>query len=137
YVWTPCGCVFVEGYWDYALRQRGLLFAPVRIDLRVCLRPRWCYRPCYVVADDCLYGALFVRRGCSCYFFGDYFDAGCRRLGYVSWIDVRIGRAGYDPLFSYYRCQFRNDRHWEVELRGLYVARFNGTVPRPPRTLVQ
>ncbi len=78
-----------------------------------------------------------MRRGCSCYFFGDYFDAGCRRLGYVSWIDVRIGRAGYDPLFSYYRCQFRNDRHWEVELRGLYVARFNGTVPRPPRTLVQ
>src|SRR5262245_33508853 len=29
YEWTPTGCVFVEGYWDYPLSGRGLLFTPV------------------------------------------------------------------------------------------------------------
>src|SRR5207244_872753 len=29
YTWTPAGCLFVEGHWDYPLRERGLLFAPV------------------------------------------------------------------------------------------------------------
>src|SRR2546422_528661 len=32
YAWTPAGCVFVEGYWDYPLHRRGLLFAPVCFD---------------------------------------------------------------------------------------------------------
>jgi hypothetical protein len=137
YVWTPCGCVFVEGYWDYTLRDRGLLFAPVRLDFRVCFRPRWFYRPSFVVYDNCLYGALFIRPGFSCYYFGDYFDVAYRRAGFVSWVDFRMGRGGFDPLFTYYRWQNRGDRRWEVDLRGLYVARFNGTAPRPPRTFVQ
>ena len=25
YHWTPAGCVFVDGYWDYELAHRGLL----------------------------------------------------------------------------------------------------------------
>src|SRR5262245_4951292 len=29
YIWTPAGFIFVEGYWDYPLEDRGLLFAPV------------------------------------------------------------------------------------------------------------
>src|SRR5262249_45078856 len=28
YVWTPQGYIYVPGYWDYALDNRGLLFAP-------------------------------------------------------------------------------------------------------------
>src|SRR5262249_4194811 len=32
YVWTPSGCVFSDGYWDYSLRRRGLLFAPVVVQ---------------------------------------------------------------------------------------------------------
>src|SRR5437763_31716 len=29
YLWTPGGYVFVDGYWDYPLEDRGLIFAPV------------------------------------------------------------------------------------------------------------
>ena len=29
YCWTPGGCVFTEGYWDYDLADRGVLCAPV------------------------------------------------------------------------------------------------------------
>ena len=52
-------------YWDYVLCDRGLLFAPVCIDLRY-VRRGWHYTPCYVVHDTWLLGALFVRDGCGC-----------------------------------------------------------------------
>ena len=29
YVWTPSGYLFVEGHWDYAMQNRGVIFAPV------------------------------------------------------------------------------------------------------------
>ena len=29
YVWTPRGYVFVDGYYDYSVARRGVLFAPV------------------------------------------------------------------------------------------------------------
>src|SRR5205823_4325651 len=58
YVWTPIGCIFVEGYWDAPLDERGLLFAPVRFDLRVWGRRP--YVPQYVVPTDFLIGALFI-----------------------------------------------------------------------------
>ena len=61
YTWTPCGYVFVDGYWDYPLRQRGVLFTPVYFTGAVYTRPAFVYRPSYVVYDDALTGALFVR----------------------------------------------------------------------------
>src|SRR5262249_47466144 len=74
---------------------------------------------------------------CGCYYFGDYFEARYRRLGFVAWVDFRIGRTCYDPLFSYCRWQYRGDRLWERNLRTVYVDRYKGTYPRPPRTFVQ
>jgi hypothetical protein len=137
YVWTPVGCVFVPGYWDYPLRQRGLLFAPVCIDRRVWQRPNYCYTPTCVVYDDCLLGALFVRPSCGHYYFGDYFEPRYRGLGFTAWVDFRVGRRSYDPLFSFYVNNHRDDPHWERDLRGLYVGRFRGDIAPPPRTLVQ
>ncbi|MFM9115596.1 MAG: hypothetical protein ACKOU6_05485, partial [Planctomycetota bacterium] len=32
YVWTPLGYVFIDGFWDYSVRRRGVLYAPVRIN---------------------------------------------------------------------------------------------------------
>ena len=137
YVWSPCGYVFVDGYWDYTLRERGLLFAPVAVNLTVVRRPGWCYRPRYVIQDDCLTAALFVRPGCSTYYFGDYFEVSHRRAGYVAWNEVRVGHYHCDPLFSYYRVSYRSTPGWEVSLRASYVGRYNGEIARPPRTLVQ
>jgi len=129
YTWTPCGYVYVEGYWDYPLHQRGLLFAPVVIEARVC-RPGFVYCPCYVVQSDVLVGAMFVRPGVTCYYYGDYFEPRYRDAGFVAFVDVRIG-GGYDPLFGYYRWENRGRPGWEVEIRTRYVGIYNGTIARP------
>ena len=40
---------FRQGYWDYPLAQRGVLFAPVRFVGNVYLQPRFVYSPSYVI----------------------------------------------------------------------------------------
>src|SRR5262249_49221718 len=85
-----------------------------------------------------LYGALFVRPGCTHYYFGDYFEARFTAVGYHSWFSVSFGRSyAYDPLFSYYRVTYRSDPYWEPAIREVYVARYAGDLPRPPVTVVQ
>ncbi|HWG43353.1 MAG TPA: hypothetical protein VN688_11260 [Gemmataceae bacterium] len=137
YVWTPAGCLFVEGYWDHPLEQRGLLFAPVRLAARLLGRPRWFYTPQYVVQPDFLMGALFVHPANRHYYFGDYFAARYQRAGFVPWIDYRIGRSVFDPNFAYYRHTYAGYGTWERGLRDLYTARIRGDIARPPITLVQ
>ncbi len=132
YHWTPVGYVFVNGYWDYTLRDRGILFSPVVIDRRYWRRPNWHYVPSYVVYDESLFGALFVRPGYSHYYFGDYFDVRFSKLGYHSWFSVSFSRGyTYDPLFSYYSVHYRRDPHWAPAIREVYVARYAGDLPRP------
>src|SRR5262249_8471033 len=133
YCWTPCGCIFVPGYWDYPLEDRGLLFAPVCIDRRVYLQPHYCFTPTYVVPCHCLFGCLFVRPGCGCYFFGDYFGLGYERHGFCPWLDWRVGGCNCDPLWNFYA----GCHPWEGDLQGLYAGRRNGSIPPPPRTLAQ
>lgn len=140
YSWTPYGCVFVDGYWDYPLRQRGVLFAPVYFTAGVYSRPAYVYTPRYVVYDDALYGALFVRPGCG-YYFGDYFEARYTSLGYRSWLSISIGVGGRSPyycndsLYAYYR--HAHGPNWAVQINNVYVERGRNPAVRPPRTLVQ
>jgi hypothetical protein len=136
YVWTPGGYIFVEGYWDYPLETRGLLFAPVVIERRYWTLPRWYYRPSFVVYQPALEGALFVRPGYG-YYFGDYFEANYRRRGFVCWVDFRLTRYSYDPLYTYARWRHRGDRAWDRDLHSVYAGRLSGQVARPPRTFVQ
>jgi hypothetical protein len=137
YAWTPGGCLFVEGYWDHPLEDRGLLFAPVAIDPRYLAQAGWSYTPQYVVPTDFLLGALFVRPSAGNYYFGDYFDDRYERRGFVPWVDYRVGRAGYDPMYSYYRHAYHDEPRWDRSLRELYAGRRDGGIPRPPHTLVQ
>jgi WXXGXW repeat (2 copies) len=137
YSWSPTGYLFVAGYWDYPLENRGMLFAPVRFDRRALARQDWTYVPEYVVEPDFLMGALFVRPSYGHYYFGDYFDNRYQREGFTSWVDYRVGRRGYDPNYAFYRHRYREDEHWESNLRDLYAQRRAGDVPRPPRTWTQ
>jgi hypothetical protein len=137
YVWTPGGCVFVEGYWDRPLEDRGLLFAPVRFTRPVWTTVSFSWCPQFVVQTDFLLGSLFVCRPAAHYYFGDYFEARYERSGFVPWCNYRVDRIAYDPCFSYYRCTYAGDRPWERNLREFYAARFSGAIPRPPRTLIQ
>jgi hypothetical protein len=137
YVWSPAGYVFIDGYWDYPLETRGLLFAPVVIDARLWGRPRWVYRPRVVLYTAGLLGSLFVWPNYGAYYFGDYFGPRYRERGFVPWINYRWTKYSPDPLFAYYRWRHRDDRAWARDLRGLYVDRAAGRAPLPPRTLVQ
>src|SRR5262249_25786680 len=51
-------------------------------------------------------------------------------------IDYHTSRASFDPLFAYYRHTHGEER-WGRALRSLYAARFDGTVARPPHTLLE
>src|SRR5262249_55619599 len=116
YRWTPAGYVFIDGYWDYQLSDRGILYAPVYIPRTVYVTSGYYYSPTVVVREQCVYGALFVRRGWGCYYFGDYFDPAYAQSGYVSWCGYSTGGSGvvvvrgwYDPMYSYYRVSYRED----------------------------
>ncbi|HLN29975.1 MAG TPA: YXWGXW repeat-containing protein [Gemmataceae bacterium] len=137
YYWTPVGYVFVDGHWDYELNRRGLMFAPVFFRDRIWLRPGWFYRPDYAVYPDYAMSCLFVCPGSYSYYFGDYYAAAYAKGGFVPWLDFRLGRVGYDPLFAYYRWAHRDNPRWIADLRTVYAGRLKGTLPRPPRTILE
>jgi hypothetical protein len=134
YCWTPYGYVFVDGYWDYPLHLRGVLFAPVRLA-NTAWAANWTYVPSYVIWPDALLTALFVGPAADHYFFGDYFESSYAQQGYVPWVNYRVARTALDPTYAYYRHAFHGSPTWDRGLRELYMARQQGTIPRPPRTL--
>jgi hypothetical protein len=147
YRWTPAGYVFVDGFWDYPLHSRGTLFAPVFFRPGF-IRPSYFYTPTYVVHEPSLYTSLFVRSGWGNYYFGDYYDRRYSTIGFNAWYGsgggsgfaIGVGFGGgrrYDPLWDYYRIQNLNNPGWAVGINNVYAGRFNGSIPRPPRTLVQ
>lgn len=136
YVSVPSGCIFVDGFWDYPLENRGLLFAPVRITPQLLVQRNWHYWPSYVVRTETLLDALFVGPRERHYYFGDYFGPRYQKLGFVSWADYHVNRHTPDVLFSYYRHRPDGQR-WEHELRELHAARHRGQGPLLPRTFVQ
>src|SRR5579884_2806857 len=103
YHWTPAGYVFTEGYWDYPLQNRGLLFAPVAFTGNAWNQPGYLYTPSYVVSPSTLLSALFARPLVGHYFFGNYYAPGYHQAGYVPWFDYRVAPNVPNPLVGYYR----------------------------------
>jgi hypothetical protein len=135
YCRSPFGFIFVEGFWDHPLHRRGLLFAPVAFEREVFLRRNFAFTPTFVVNTDFLLVNLFVFPRSDHFFFGDFFDARFARAGFVPWIDFRVGRQTFDPNFAFFR-HFQGQQ-WERGMRDLFAARREGTIARPPHTLVQ
>jgi hypothetical protein len=135
YAWTPGGSVFVSGYWDYPLEDRGMLFAPVVFQRPWWRTAGWFYRPRFCLNLGGLLGSLFCRpRYCS-YYFGDYYAPGYLRLGFQPW--CLYGPRRYDALFTYYRWwNHRRFPGWYAGLRDVYFGRRDGRFLRPPRTFV-
>ncbi len=131
YVWTPAGCVFVAGYWDYPLEDRGCLFAPVCFSVKLWLNPRWCYRPCCVVRCGPLLSCCWLRPGCGHYYFGGYYGPACVALGFQPWF--LYGPRCHDPLFGYYGWRNRGNPFWAGGLRRAYLTRSPGPVVAPFR----
>lgn len=134
YVWSPRGCFFVPGYWDYAFAWRGVLFSPVYFRPAVYRRPVFAYSPSVVVSLGGISSHLFVGVGFGHYYFGDYYGDACFRRGYQPWYSFHGRR--YDPCLSYYSWyHHRHDKFDYVRrLEDRHDHYVKNADQRPPRT---
>ena len=106
YTWSPEGCQFVSGYWDYTWERRGTLYAPCTFGANLQANDhRVCFTPQKVVDTNQWLASLWVAPNDNHYYYGDYFD--CVDQGYTPWYSYYgSNRSSYDPFYSYYRWQF-------------------------------
>jgi hypothetical protein len=135
YIWTPRGCVFVAGYWDYGLDGRGLLFAPVRFARPMYLEPAYVYSPTVVIETRYLTIALFCRPRYHHYYFGDYFEMDYVGMGFMPWYECRTHYDWYDPIYFYSVWSHRREDRWEERERQRYEYLRHDRAARPPHTL--
>lgn len=147
--WTPAGYLAVGGYWDHAVSERGMLFAPVRLSRAVVSRTGFVFTPTHAVNPEGLLAALFIRAGCGNYFFGDYFDSRYATAGYRDFCGANQKSAfataagtagatpipGVDPLWAAEQFQHRPDADWSRDMVNLYQGRQRGQFPRPPHAI--
>ena len=134
YRWTYRGYVYVDGYWDYPVASRGLLFAPVYFGHDVYSRPGFCYSPRTVISLSVFTDYLFLRPIYGHYYFGDYYAPRYRDSGYYASYSYNSGRRGCDPIYAYQSWENRGDRNWQQNRRSDYEYRRDHEEARPPRT---
>lgn len=134
YVWAPRGYVYVDGYWDYNINRRGVLFAPVYFNAGVYGRSGFSYSPSTAIDLNIFSNHLFMRPQYQHYYFGDYYAANYRSEGYYPGFSVNTGRFGYDPIYAHDRWQHRQDNGWEQRQQADFQNRRDHEDLRPPRT---
>ncbi len=136
YVWAPRGYVFVDGYWDYSVERRGVLFAPVYFKLSVYARRGFAYSPATVINLSAFSDHLFVRPRYHHYYFGDYYAPSYRESGFHASFSFHSSRQGYDPIYAHQRWQHRQDPEWGRRVEANFSYRRDNEDARPRRTLV-
>ena len=134
YVWTPRGYVFVDGYWDYSVARRGVLFAPVAFNAGVYAQPGYSYTPSVAINLALFAEQLFLRPTYHHYYFGDYYAPSYHQGGFVAAYSYQSSRFGYDPIYAHQRWEHRQDRAWEKSVEETYQFRRDHETARPPRT---
>jgi hypothetical protein len=136
YVWAPRGFLFVDGYWDYSVDRRGMLFAPVFFDASVYSRRGFFYSPTTVIDSGVFSDQLFLRPSYNHYYFGDYYAAGYAGAGFYPSFSYASGGYGYDPIFAQQRWEHRGDSGWGRQVQATFQDRRDHQDARPPRTLI-
>ena len=134
YVWTPRGCIFVGGYWDYPVQRRGIVFAPVYFESSYYSRRGYVYSPSIVISLGVFTDHLFLRPSYSHYYFGDYYAPSYYQGGFYASFSFQSSHHGYDPFYSRQRWTHRQDRDWERRTETSYQYRRDHETARPPRT---
>ncbi|MBI1831316.1 MAG: YXWGXW repeat-containing protein, partial [Planctomycetes bacterium] len=83
FLWTPGGYIFISGFWDCPLEDRGLAYANVYFTRPLWRDPSWRYRPSLVISLGSFWDSTFVMD--SQFYCGDYYDPFYSRLGYRPW----------------------------------------------------
>jgi hypothetical protein len=133
YVWTPRGYVFVDGYYDYSVRRRGVVFAPVYFSGGLRSQRGFSYSPSTVINPGVFASYLFVRSGYGHYYFGDYYGSNYANAGFSPWFSFHSSRRGYDPIYAHQRWQHRDDRGWEQRTKSNFRNLSENENARPPR----
>ena len=133
YRWAPRGYVYVDGYWDYPVVNRGVIFAPVRFQRSYYEQPDFYYSPQTVISLSVFSNHLFLRPNYGHYYFGDYYEPRYRNNYYASY-DYGSRYRGYDPIYAYNRWENRRDGNWDRERQNDYEYRRDHAEARPPRT---
>jgi len=134
YVWTPRGYVFVDGYYDYSVARRGVLFAPVYFSSGVYTRPGFSYSPAMAISPAVFGSHLFLRPAYGHYYYGDYYGSNYATAGYSPWFSYNASRHGYDPFYAQQRWHHRQDRNWHQNTQADFQNRRDHENLRPPRT---
>ena len=135
YVCTPRGYVFAAGHWDYPLRSRGVLFAPVYIPRHVWERPGFSLSLGVAVDIGALQLNLFTCPRYCHFYFGDYYDDFYIGIGIFPRFECESRHSWYDPIYEHDRWfHRRNDPRWEEHERNDYELRRTNKDMRPPRT---
>ncbi|HEY1860031.1 MAG TPA: hypothetical protein VGG61_06735 [Gemmataceae bacterium] len=109
YRWSPSGYIFVPGYWDIVVANRGVMYAPVYIDTNV-VGATYVYTPAYVVPETVVVSAMFIRPSCCHYYYGDYYEVRYRDCGYTSC--VVYSQSHYDSIVVYETYAHREEPTW-------------------------
>jgi hypothetical protein len=133
YVSGPRGFVFVDGYWDFTVDRRGMLFAPVYVTAAV-RATRVVYSPATVIDLAVFTDHLFVRPRYHHYYFGDYYAPSYAEVGIYPSFTIEKRRVAYDPIFAQHRWVHRADREWEGHVEADFRFRVEHQEARPPRT---
>lgn len=134
YRWTHRGYIYVDGFWDYPVIQRGVIFAPIHFRNGYAFRPGYRYSPATVISLSVFVNHLFLRPRYGHYYFGDYYEPRYHDRGFFASYSYNAGRRGCDPIFAHYRWENRNDVNWERGRREYYEFRRDHVDSRPPRT---
>ena len=134
YVWTPRGYIFVDGYWDYAVSRRGVLYAPVYLNSNLYSQRGYRYAPVIAIDLVSLIEHWFIRPRYHHYYFGDYYAPRYQERGFYSSVAYQSNRYGYDPVYSHRRWEHRQDRDWERRVEESYRYRRDHESARPPQT---
>lgn len=136
YNWAPRGYVYSEGYWDYPVERRGVLFAPVYFETGVYSRRDFHYSPSFSINLAVFSDQLFVRPRYHHYYFGDYYDTRYQNTGFYASFSYQTSRHGYDPIYAHRRWENRRDRDWDRRDRDNFTYRREHPDARPHRTLL-
>ena len=134
YVWSPRGYVFIDGYHDYSVARRGVLFAPVYFSSNVYGRRGFSYSPRAVIHSSVFSNHLFLRPNYGHYYFGDYYGSSYASIGFSPWFSFYSSRHGYDPFYAHQRWHHRHDRQWDRRVEADFAHRRDHEGARPPRT---
>ncbi|MGL4399220.1 MAG: hypothetical protein ACRCXD_05095 [Luteolibacter sp.] len=134
YRWTHRGYVYVDGYWDYPVVSRGVIFAPVRFHRTYEAGSNYYYSPTTVISLSVFTNHLFVRPSYCHYYFGDYYDSGYHDRYYASHAYGSRYRGGYEPIYAHYRWENRRDQTWDRQRQDDFEYRRDNVSARPPRT---